>query len=39
MYHRLETEFKKIRACVITPVIFDEEEYQEEEDKEGGEDV
>jgi glucuronokinase len=39
MYHRLETEFKKIQACIIKPIIFNEEEDMEEETEEGGEKV
>jgi glucuronokinase len=39
MYHRLETEFKKIQACIIKPIIFNEKEDMEEETEEGGEKV
>ncbi len=42
MYHRLEIEFKKIRTCLIKPIIFEEKEGIEEigeegEEREGGE--
>jgi glucuronokinase len=39
MYRRLELELKKIRACLIQPIIFCADPIDEGEEREGGEDV